>query len=148
VEISEAAAREAVGEAVSEAVEEAEAAAEGAAEVGAEEAEVEVVVASSANGAQTGDLMVLVWLKMAKMKSKNLGPVVLTIGLYSFVANKSFPIQREWIWIRCLRCGRRNAPRCIRRRRRPRSSSTPVYGTDAEIPRFKCAKRQEEKDCT
>lgn len=115
MEISEAAAREAVGEAVSEAAEEAEAAAEVAAEVG-EEVGVEVEAASSVNGAQTGDSTVLVWLKMAKMKSKNLGPVVLTIGLYSLIANKSFPIQREWIWIRCLRCGRRNASRCIRRR--------------------------------
>lgn len=91
MEISEAVAREAVGEAVSEAAEEAEAAAEAAAEVGEEpeeEPEVEVEAASSVNGAQTGDSTVLVWLKMAKKKSKNLE----ICCLYSLVANESFHI--------------------------------------------------------
>jgi hypothetical protein len=57
VGISEAAAQEAVGEAEAEAEAEVE-------------VEVKVEAGDSVNGAQTGDLMVLVWLKMAKRKSK------------------------------------------------------------------------------
>lgn len=56
---SEAAAQEAAGEAEAEAEAEVEV-----------EVEVKVEAGDSVNGAQTGDLMVLVWLKMAKRKMR------------------------------------------------------------------------------